>query len=144
MNALNSMAEESLKMSKFHHPNVMRLVGVCIDGGESPYIVMPFMIHGSLLSYLRKHRAELTIANNDNRGLVKVCTLQCSSCLKANIVECFSSQSPGFQVTTAQKKMLSMCLQIAKGMSYLADKTFVHRDLAARNCMYVCSPMMSV
>ena len=58
-------------MSKFNHPNVMRLVGVCIDGGESPYIVMPFMTHGSLLSYLRKRRAELTIANDDNMELVR-------------------------------------------------------------------------
>ena len=69
-NELNSLIEESLKMSKFNHPNVMRLVGVCIDSGESPYIVMPFMTHGSLLSYLRKHRAELTIANDDNMELV--------------------------------------------------------------------------
>ena len=49
-NELNNLIEESLKMSKFNNPNVMRLVGVCIDGGESPYIVMPFMTHGSLLS----------------------------------------------------------------------------------------------
>ena len=72
VNELSSMVEESLKMAKFNHPNVMRLVGVCIDGGGSPYIVMPFMTHGSLLSYLRKHRAELTIANNDNSELVRV------------------------------------------------------------------------
>ncbi len=32
-----------------------------------------------------------------------------------------------------------MCLQIGKGMSYLAEQKFVHRDIAARNCMYVCS-----
>ena len=75
MSEPNNMIEESLKMSKFNHPNVMRLVGVCIDGGESPYIVMPFMTHGSLLSYLRKHRAELTIANDDNMELVRGCML---------------------------------------------------------------------
>ena len=72
VNDLNSMVQESLKMSKFSHPNVMKLIGVCIDMGGSPYIVMPYMIYGSLLSYLKKHRAELTIANDDNSELARI------------------------------------------------------------------------
>ena len=38
-------------------------------------------------------------------------------------------------------KMINICLQICKGMEYLASNNVIHRDLAARNCMYVCSQL---
>ena len=67
---LITIKEESVKMAKFSHPNVMRLIGVCIDKGASPYIVMPYMAYGSLLSYLKKQRGELTLAKDDDQELV--------------------------------------------------------------------------
>ena len=58
-------------MIKFDHMNVMKLSGVSPHNGDSLYIVMPFMIYGSLLSYLRKNRADLTILTDDDLDLVR-------------------------------------------------------------------------
>ena len=55
------MMAECEKMMWFKDPNVMSLIGICIDL-ETPYIVMPFMGNGSLLNYLKKERPHLTVA----------------------------------------------------------------------------------
>ena len=67
---VTDLIEESLKMKSFHHPNVLNLLGVCIDAGAAPYLVMPYMLNGSLLSYLRKERPKLTIAEGATEDLV--------------------------------------------------------------------------
>ena len=59
---IEDLMEESKKMQRFQHSNVLNLIGVCIDSGEAPYIIMPYMANGSLLTYLRKERPQLTIA----------------------------------------------------------------------------------
>ena len=56
-------------MARFDHPNVMKLLGVTISGNKT-FIIMPYMAQGSLLSFLRKHRAELTIDNADMSDMV--------------------------------------------------------------------------
>ena len=44
--------------------------------GESPYIVMPYMANGSLLSYLKKKRPNLTIAVGSEDDMVStVCII---------------------------------------------------------------------
>ena len=46
-------------MKDFDNPNVMSLVGVCLDAGPGVSIVMPFMANGSLLGYLKQERDSL-------------------------------------------------------------------------------------
>ena len=63
--AVRDMLKECSKMSKFDHPNVLTLNGVCLDGGPAPFIIMPFMMNGSLLAYLKKNRATLIISGKN-------------------------------------------------------------------------------
>ena len=59
-------------MKQFNHPNVMNLIGVCLNAGPAPYIVMPFMANGSLLSYLRKERSNLLLDETADEDSVRV------------------------------------------------------------------------
>ena len=47
--------KEALLMRDFRHENVLRLIGVTLDSKDSnmPMVVLPFMKHGDLLSYIR-------------------------------------------------------------------------------------------
>ena len=58
---VDDLLKESLKMKQFDHPNVMGLMGVCVDAGPNPFLILPFMSGGSLLSYLRMHQYELLL-----------------------------------------------------------------------------------
>ena len=58
---VRSLLEECARMQSFEHPNIMKLSGVCLDGGPAPYIIMPFMANGSLLTYLKDHRESLVV-----------------------------------------------------------------------------------
>ena len=47
-------------MARFDHPNVMKLLGVSISKSTTLLVIMPYMAQGSLLTFLRKNRDELT------------------------------------------------------------------------------------
>ena len=59
---VDRFVEESLKMSRFKHSHVMGLIGVCLDAGSAPFIIMPFMANGSLLTYLKRERDNLVLS----------------------------------------------------------------------------------
>ena len=65
-NAVKEMLRECSKMYKFDHPNVLSLIGVCLDGGTAPYIIVPFMTNGSLLAYLKSNRKRLVISRGED------------------------------------------------------------------------------
>ena len=58
---VTDLLKECVKMQQCDHPNVLKLIGVCLDGGPAPYIIMPFMPNGSLLSYLKKERETIVL-----------------------------------------------------------------------------------
>ncbi|XP_019856981.1 PREDICTED: fibroblast growth factor receptor-like [Amphimedon queenslandica] len=106
-NDIKDLIEESLVMKDLQHPNVMGLIGICLDAGPSPLIVLPYMEGGSLFKYLVRNRNILmTSASTDDD-----------------------------EINQVRSQLLSICLQIGKGMQYIAEKNLIHRDLAARNCM---------
>ena len=73
------MLEESWKMKHFDHMHVMTLLGVCLDAGPAPYIIMPYMAHGSLLSYLKRERNSLFLPQDaaDEQVCNFLCNMDC-------------------------------------------------------------------
>ena len=61
---VHAFLAESIQMKEFSHPHVMGLLGVSLDSGPSPYLVLPFMAGGSLLSYLKKKRSVLVLKHD--------------------------------------------------------------------------------
>ena len=57
---MKNLVAESATMNTFHHPNVLPLLGVCIDYDDEDVlkIVMPFMVNGDLKTFLKSNRVE--------------------------------------------------------------------------------------
>ena len=46
----------------------MALIGVCLDGGPQPFLILPYMANGSLISYLRKEQCSLVVMKDTDRN----------------------------------------------------------------------------
>ncbi|KAI1894553.1 hypothetical protein AGOR_G00116970 [Albula goreensis] len=57
---IEEFLNEAACMKDFHHPNVIRLLGVCLEVGSShfpkPMVILPFMKYGDLHSFLLRSR----------------------------------------------------------------------------------------
>ena len=58
-----ALMDEFLRMKDFDHHNVLTILGVCVDAGAAPYIVMPYMSNGSLLEFVRDNRDTFVITD---------------------------------------------------------------------------------
>ena len=56
-------------MLSFEHPNVMSLIGVCLDG-EMPLLIMPFMSNGSVLEFVKSHRKDMFFSTDTTEEMV--------------------------------------------------------------------------
>ena len=125
-------------MKNLHHQHVMTLKGVCLDGGPVPYLILPYMANGSVLSYIRREQSNLVIMEEADVEANNGETLS-----QVRLISPYFSSSQflllTIQVYIIKKRLMDMCLQVAKGMEYLASEKLIHRDLAARNCMYACT-----
>ena len=71
-NEVEQLVKESIQMKNFQHRNVMSMLGVCLDAGPAPYLVLPFMKHGDLLSYLKSNREDLILSDEVEENKVNV------------------------------------------------------------------------
>ena len=65
-----TLIKECALIHEFDHPNIISLVGICLDAGPSPYIILPFMENGSLLSYVKDNKNILHTDTNTNEETV--------------------------------------------------------------------------
>lgn len=58
---VDAFMQEGLMMKDFMHHNVLTLIGVCFNNDGSPMVILPFMSHGDLLSFIRNENNQPTV-----------------------------------------------------------------------------------
>ena len=102
------MIKEAELMVELDHPNIIRLLGVCLQ--EKPMCIFyEYMNEGDLQGFLRRKAPPQFPVKRTSLETQKTCL--------------------------SALELLDIGKQICSGMMYLASHGFVHRDLATRNCL---------
>ena len=104
---------EATLMHTFDHPNIVKLLGVCIDQ-EPLCMIFEFMKLGDLNNFLRQNAPEKW---GSHPSLTR------------------SGHFQPRQAGLSIQQLVDICINIAAGLEYLAQNHFVHRDMATRNCL---------
>ena len=103
---------EAKLMNEFNHGNIVKFCGVCFEG-EPLYMIFEYMPNGDLHDFLRK-TAPSVLNSDEGRGATNI------------VID---------KVRQNLSQFLSISVQIARGLAYLAEQRYVHRDIAARNVL---------
>lgn len=98
--------QEAKMLNKFDHPNIVNLIGICLDRGQT-LIVMELMLGGDLNNYLTDLHKKLLI----------------------------ESRTAVHDRQFIEDDLSRICLDIVDACCYLEESNNIHRDLAARNCL---------
>ncbi len=120
MEGLDDFVREAKLMFSFNHPNIVKILGVCVD--DMPYyLIFEYMDKGDLAQFLRASASSLQrreMNPMDGRP-------------RSRTESTHSDEPPALSID----QLVDICKQIACGMEYLSDNNHVHRDLACRNCL---------
>uniref|UniRef100_A0A182NJ04 Protein kinase domain-containing protein n=1 Tax=Anopheles dirus TaxID=7168 RepID=A0A182NJ04_9DIPT len=103
-------AEAEIMRKLGSHPNVVTLLGACLEQ-DPQLLIMEYAMRGRLLSLLRAARGAvngLAPSVHNNRPPI---------------------------MPLSPRRLTGFAHDIARGMEYIAEKKIVHRDLAARNVL---------
>ncbi|CAB3991422.1 Muscle, skeletal receptor tyrosine kinase, partial [Paramuricea clavata] len=99
--------QEACLMNYLNHPNIVCLLAV--SATEEPYcMIFEFMSNGDLSEYLRKSQP---LKEDDDEHI---------------------DQNKN---SLSQATLIHMCIDVARGLQYLASHRLIHRDVATRNCL---------
>ena len=60
---MRKFLDEALTMREFCDNNVLQLIGIVVNGNQMPLVILPFMTHGDLLSYIRNEHNASSLDN---------------------------------------------------------------------------------